>query len=156
MGLNFSFSIYIIPIIISISIISVTVFTYYQLTTYQNQIIDDKKREFTQTIQDMITRRESRIETIGSAIMAFYEGSQSVEKDEFATFNKRILESNPEILNTFVLKNNYIIQSYPHDEFLDKNFDEIFQTFPIRIESINVLASEFFIINHILHNNCNI
>ncbi len=144
MPVNRTLNVYVIPVIISISIISVTVFTYYQLTTYQNQIIDNHKKEFTQAIENMITRRESRIETIGSAIIAFYEGSQLVEKDEFVTFNKRILVSNPEVLNTFVLKNNYIIQSYPHDEFLDKNSDEIFQTFPIQIEGINVLVAEFF------------
>lgn len=144
MPVNRTLNVYVIPFIIGISIISATVFTYYQLTTYQNQIIDDNKKGFTQVIENMVTRRESRIETIGSAIIAFYEGSQSVEKDEFVTFNKRILVSNPEVLNTFVLKNNYIIQSYPHDEFLDKNFDEIFQTFPIQIEGINALAAEFF------------
>ncbi len=144
MPVNRTLSVYVIPFIIGISIISLTVFTYYQLTTYQNQIIDKNKKEFTDTIENMITRRESTIKTIGSAIIAFYEGSQLVEKDEFATFNKRILETNPAVLNTFVLKNNYVIQSYPHDEFLNKDFDEIFSTFPIQIEGSNVLASGFF------------
>jgi hypothetical protein len=95
----------------------------------------------------MIERRESRIETLGSAVIAFYEGSQAVEKDEFVTFNARILEKNQDILNVFVLKNNYVIQSYPHEEFLNKDFDETFQTFPIQVDGRKAVAAEFFMLN---------
>lgn len=147
MPVNRTLTVYVVPFIIGISIISATVFTYYQLTTSQNQIIDDSKTNLAQAIENMIERRESRIETLGSALIAFYEGSQAVEKDEFVTFNTRILEKNQEILNVFVLKNNYVIQSYPHEEFLNRDFDETFQTFPIQIDGRKALAAEFFMLN---------
>lgn len=126
-------------------ILSGVVVTFYKFSNYQTQIVKERKDLIKQIINDTISRREGRIETIASSIIGFYKGSQSVQQNEFADFTKTILEKNPEIKNIFVLYDNKIIQSYPDARYVNSNFDLSFPDYPIKIDGNNAMTTQFLI-----------
>jgi predicted negative regulator of RcsB-dependent stress response len=73
----------IVPIVVGIVIILGVLLAFFEIERYQNENIMSNKEQSKQIIENMINRREGRIETIASSIIAFYEGSQQVERDEF-------------------------------------------------------------------------
>jgi signal transduction histidine kinase len=135
----------VIPIIVGIVIFSGFLIGYIEIENYQKEISDTHKEQVKKTIVGMIDRRESRIETVASSIIAFYEGSQQVEEDEFKAFSKRILENNPEIFNIFVLKDKIIIHSYPNIGYVSQEFDLIFPSFPVHLDGKTLLSGQFSI-----------
>ncbi|MGQ0376609.1 MAG: ATP-binding protein [Nitrososphaerota archaeon] len=135
----------VIPIVVGIAIFSAFLIGYFEIENYQKQIAATSKEQIKSILEGMVDRRESRIETIASSIIGFYEGSQQVDQDEFKQFSKRILKNNPEIFNIFVLKDKTIIQTYPNEEYLSQDFDLIFPSFPVQIDGNNLMAGRFTI-----------
>lgn len=117
----------------------------HQLTEYQNQPVDENKKGTQQLLESLLSRRESRVDTIASSIIGFYHGSQSVDAEEFQAFNKIILQENPEIVEVFILQENKIIQSYPDEHYIGSDFDLTFVGYPVKINGINVMNAEYVI-----------
>lgn len=134
---------YITPILIGALILVGSVTIFFQLSAYQNEIRESNKDKFAQIIENVMSRREGRIETIASSIIAFYTNSQKVETEEFDNFSEIILGKNFEILNVFTLVNNTITQSFPIKEYIGNDFDELFSTYPTEIKGTKAMTVEF-------------
>jgi signal transduction histidine kinase len=143
-------STYLVPITVGVLILCVTLVISYQFSQYQNEIIESNKEKFETTIENTISRREGRIETIASSITAFYANSQSVDPNEFDNFVRAILGENQEIVNIFTLSNGSITQSFPLKEHIGKNFDQTFSTYPNVINGKKVMTVEFPVNSEIL------
>ncbi|PIW32181.1 MAG: hypothetical protein COW27_05040 [Nitrosopumilales archaeon CG15_BIG_FIL_POST_REV_8_21_14_020_37_12] len=135
---------YFIPSVIGLSIFLGVLFTYFQIASYEEENLERFQEEVTRIITGIIERREGRVETIGYGIIGYFEGSENITQDEFKNFCIRIFQSNPEIANIFVLKNNTIEFSYPNESFVDKEFDIIFPNFPEEINGVKTMNIEFF------------
>ena len=140
---NIKLSILTFPVIVGILIFSGAIVLYYELTAYQDQINEDHKEKLEKSIENVISRRESRVQTVASSIIAFYSSSHEVEPSEFDNFSSIILGSNIDILNLFVLENNKITKSYPNKEYLDHDFDKLFPTYPTEIAGTKSMTIEF-------------
>ncbi|WP_268541085.1 sensor histidine kinase [Candidatus Nitrosotenuis cloacae] len=143
-------STYVIPGFVGILILCGTFVIFYQFLQYQNEIRESNKEKFTGIIENTISRREGRIETIASSIVALYANSNEVEKAEFDNFVEMILGSNQEIYNVFTLSNNTITQSFPIKEYVGKDFDVTFPTYPTQIAGKNAMTVEFDINDELL------
>lgn len=143
-------SIYTVPIIIGILILCVTLVISYQFSQYQNEIKESNKEKFETTIVNTISRREGRVETIASSIVAFYANSQNVDSDEFNNFVRALLGENQEIVNIFTISNGNVSQSFPIKEYVGKNFDQTFSTYPTEINGKKTMTVEFPINKEIL------
>ncbi|MCV0373351.1 MAG: HAMP domain-containing histidine kinase [Nitrosarchaeum sp.] len=135
---------YLIPSVIGLSIFFGVLFTYFQIVSYEEEKLETFQDEVTRVITGIIERREGRVETIGYGIIGYFEGSESINQDEFRNFCIRIFQSNPEITNIFVLKNNMIEFSYPNESFIDEEFDVLFPNFPEEINGVKTMNVEFF------------
>lgn len=143
-------SIYTVPIIIGILILCVTLVISYQFSLYQNEIRESSKEKFETTIVNTISRREGRIETIASSIIAFYANSQNVDTNEFNDFVSALLGENQEIVNIFTINNGNVSQSFPIKEYVGKNFDQMFSTYPTEVNGKKTMTVEFPINRDIL------
>ena len=135
----------IIGILLGVAIIAVVFALFYEIQFNQDKVIESNKNSFKYSIENMIDRRQTRIQTIANSIIAFIEGSEHITFNEFSVFNKRILEINPEIIGTFILENDVIVNSYPDQNLVGKDFDSVFNQFPIMVNNKKVLSAEFFI-----------
>jgi hypothetical protein len=136
-------SILIMPAIVGILIFSGTIVSYYQLIAYQKQINESYKEKLVESIEEVISRRETKVQTIASSIVSFYSSSHEVESSEFDNFVNGILGNNPEILNVFVLTNNIITESYPIKEYIGYDFDQFFVSYPTEVAGTKSMTIEF-------------
>ncbi len=143
-------STYLIPVIIGILILCSTLVISYQFLQYKNEIRESNKEKFESLIENTISRREGRIETIASSVVAFYANSQLVEPDEFNNFISAVLGENQEIVNIFTLSGNTVTQSFPIKEYNGKDFENTFSTYPTIINGKKVMAVEFPVNKEIL------
>lgn len=138
-----SYSTYTIPVLVGALILLSSLVVSYQLLQYQNEIKESNKEKFIDVIENTISRREGRINTIASSVIAFYENSEKVETAEFDSFVHEILGENQEILNIFILSDNTITQSFPVKEYVGKDFDETFTTYPTEVAAKKAMTVEF-------------
>lgn len=143
-------STYTVPIIIGILILCVTLVISYQFSQYQNEIKESSKEKFETTIVNTISRREGRVETIASSIIAFYANSQNVDSNEFNNFVRALLGENQEIVNVFTISNGNVSQSFPIKEYIGKNYDQTFLAYPTEINGKKTMTVEFPINKEIL------
>lgn len=138
-----AYSTYAVPILVGVLILLGSLVISYQLLEYQNKIKESNKEKFIDVIENTISRREGRIDTIASSIVAFYENSEKVELEEFNSFVGEILGENQEILNIFTLDNNVVTQSFPIKEYVGADFDEMFPTYPTEVAGKKAMTVEF-------------
>ena len=141
---NNSKSIYLLPIIIVLGIISGTIITYLQISDYQQQLTQSYKNEINRILVGIIEIRESRLQTISNSMIAFFKSSNTLTPDEFQSFSDIILRVNPEVVNISIIdRNQMIIYSSPQYEITGKNFDVLFPTHPTIINGIKTMNIEF-------------
>ncbi|HXG73602.1 MAG TPA: HAMP domain-containing sensor histidine kinase [Candidatus Nitrosotenuis sp.] len=145
-----TFSTFIIPAIVGVLILSATLAIFFQFSYFQNQLKESNKEKFVTVIENTISRREGRIETIATGIIAFYANSEKVQPYEFDNFVKLILGENPEITNVFTLVNNTITQSFPNKEYIGKDFDETFSSYPTEVSGKKVMTVDFAISDELI------
>ncbi|WP_100181897.1 sensor histidine kinase [Candidatus Nitrosotenuis aquarius] len=138
-----AYSTYAVPILVGALILLGSLIVSYQLSQYQNEIKKSNKEKFTNIIENTISRREGRINTIASSVIAFYANSEKVEPIEFDRFVGEILGKNQEIINVFTLSNNTITQSFPIKEYVGRDFDEAFPTYPTVVAAKKAMTVEF-------------
>ena len=135
---------YLLPIIIGLGIIFGIVITYLQISDYQQQLSQSYKNEINGILEGVIDRRESRLQTIGNSMIGFFESSNDVTPDEFATFSNRIFSTNAELVNIAIIDENQIIlYSFPQSDMMEKNSDTVFSSYPTKINGINTMNFEF-------------
>lgn len=140
-----STSIFAIPILIGVMILVVSIAVYQQLNEYEHEIVESNKERIERNIENVITRREGRIQTISASIIAFYSSSEFVSSEEFYNFAKIVLGSNSEVLNLFVLEGDRIIHSHPIHAYVGSDFDETFPTYPTEIDGTKAMTAVFAI-----------
>ena len=137
-------SIYLLPIIIGLSIIFGTVVTYLQIYDYQQQLSQSFKHEIKGILEGVIDRRESSLQTLSYAITGFFESSNDMTSEKFATFSDTLFNSNPEIMNISIIdKNQTIFYSYPQSNMIGENFNVLFPSHPTQINGIKTMNIEF-------------
>lgn len=132
----------------SIAIIVFVVFSVQQFQTFQQNDADALRNELEQITENLADKRIGRINTISNSITGFYLGSQSVEDDEFIAFSEKILEVNSDVINLFVVEDDFIIQSYPHMEFQNKILEDVLPGYPVLIDGQKTMLLEYPIENN--------
>lgn len=141
--LNTMYARYAIFVLIGVvTLISILVI-YNQFYVYQQQKIEDDKAHLKQMIEFKILLTEAQINSIGKAVVSFYENSEIVTTTEYNNFVQGFINEVPDITNIFFTENDMIVQSYPHKEFIGSNFHTIFPTYPITIENTEQMAVEY-------------
>gem|GEM_PF-1566998 len=134
---------FIVPTLVGSLILAGSVLAFFQITEYREDLRQSSKDEYAKIIENMVDRREGRIDTVGSAILAFYSNSGHVTQHEFDSFADMILGSNSEILNIFVLENGTISRSYPLDKYVGNDFDIAFPEYPTQIDGISAMTGRY-------------
>lgn len=136
---------FIVPLLVGALILAGSLIVFFQLSSYQAQIIQSNKDNYTKVIENIISRREGRVHTISSSIMGLYGSSEHVSSAEFDAFAQTILGSNSEILNLFVLDGSNIVESYPTKEYVGHDFDNMFPEYPTLVGGQKAMTAEFAI-----------
>ena len=137
-------AIYLLPIMIGLGIIFGTVVTYLQIYDYQQQLSQSFKHQIKGILEGVIDRRESRLQTISNAVNGFFQSSEDMTPEKFATFSDILFSSNPEIVNISIIdKNQTILYSYPQSNIVEENFDTLFPSHPTQINGIKTMNIEF-------------
>ncbi|MCV0411403.1 HAMP domain-containing sensor histidine kinase [Nitrosarchaeum sp.] len=135
---------YLFPLLIGLGIIFGTVVVYLQIHEYEKQLSQSYKNEISRIFEEIIDRREGRLQTISNSIIGFFEGSKEVTPYEFEVFSTRLFDANSELVNISILDDNKtILYSTPHSEMIGKNFDVLFPSHPTQINGINTMNLEF-------------
>lgn len=134
---------YVIFLIIGAIIITLILIGSNEYEKSQQHIIQEKKEHVKSIFTHQLQRKEAQLGTIASALSAFYANSNEVTDKEFNHFTKQLLQNVPEIKNVFILKNGKIMQSYPHFEFEEKNFDSFFSEYPIEIDNTKLITLQY-------------
>ncbi len=136
---------FLIFIILGVAILAAVVVAYNQLSTYEYKKVESEKIFLQKMMLQKITLKETEINLIGRSLVLFYENSATVTSDEYDSFVKNMLIEIPEINNIFYLKNDEILQSYPHKEFINSKFDSLFPTNRILIDGSESITSDYVI-----------
>ncbi len=136
---------FIIPALVGAFILAGSLIVFFQLSSYQAQIIESNKDDYIKVIENTISRREGRVHTISSGIIGLYGSSEHVSSVEFDGFAQTILGSNSEILNLFVLDGSTIVESYPIKEYVGHDFDSLFPDYPTVVAGQKAMTAEFAI-----------
>lgn len=134
---------HVVFLIIGAVIITLVIIGSNEYEKSQQNILEEKKEHIKSIFTHQLQRKEAQLGTIASAISAFYANSDKVTDTEFNHFAQQILENVPEVKNVFVLENGIIVQSYPHPEFEEKNFDLFFSEYPIEIDNTRLVTLQY-------------
>lgn len=130
---------------LAIVMIATLIFGYNQYNSLQHEKIEVIRDHYKQVILEKISLIESQMGLFGTSMVSFYENSETVTVDEYNNYAQKLLEEIPEVKNVFYLKDDDIIQSYPHTEFINSKFDSLFPTFPITIDNAGLMAIDYVI-----------
>ena len=137
-------SIYLLPIILGLGIIFGVSAMYLLISDYQEQLSQSYKHQINGVLTGVIDRRESRLQTIGNSMIGFFESSNEVTPEEFASFSNRIFSSNVELVNIAIIDENQIVlYSYPKSDLIGKNFDILFPFHPAQMNGKKTMNIDF-------------
>lgn len=136
---------YFVSIVLGVAILATVLFGYSQFNSFQQEKMVDDKNYYKEIIIQEISIKETKINLLGAGLVSFYENSDNVTTDEFNQYVEKMLDEIPEIKNILYLENDEIVQSYPHDEFINSNFDTVFPTYPIIIDNTKIIAIDYVV-----------